>query len=215
MSKKTYCFASLIFVYSTALGGVQPTAEQRQKAASVTANNLLTTQFAADPSNAEVVDAVRAAAEKGDSAARIALLKIGDSHTTKICFDELRIRDISNWMPASEAIKRSGNPRLILPLIEILNTEESTESERTYSGDEVSRIPPVSIRAAWAIRILIINSGVFTSEVSDWAEHLDIFSITKRSKMRDEMRLWCVQNKPSLEAQHYTDIKPPTQNRSR
>jgi hypothetical protein len=166
----------------------------------------LTAAYLRDPANADVVADLRERVLRSrEQRASALLLRIDDPQITA-----LRLKEFTNGQrDAGEDIGRSGNPNLIVKLAPAVFREESARIEKTGDGDEVLRTTPLSVRAAYVIREIILNSSLFSPPVKAWAQRLFPIGSDNLQEYRQEIRTWIALNKRGLESGNYAKIGSP------
>jgi hypothetical protein len=162
--------------------------------------------FAHDPTKAKVLEVLRKRARiAGEERARVLLLKVGDPETVARRLAEFEITP----QDRGQDIALSGNPRLILGLANAIFKEENVTSEKVPGGEESVRLLPLSVRAAMAIRALILTSAVFNPSVKTWAKDLQEIGTKNIEQSRASVRAWVKMNRGVLESGRYAAAKIP------
>jgi hypothetical protein len=164
-------------------------------------------EFLRDPANADVVNAVRKRAERvGYRDVRALLLKLDDPG-----FTSFRLSEFKKSEPLSDGadMVKSGNPKLILVLADALFQEESAQIGKFPDGDHPRYVTPLSVRAAFVIRGIVLENPAFDSSVKTWARSLREVGSRHAERTRAEVRAWFTANRRLLEAGNYRAVKAP------
>jgi hypothetical protein len=165
----------------------------------------ITPEYLHDPANSALLTELRREAhDSSEERVRALLLKIDDPEITSLCLAEFQA---NQWAHGDE-IALSGNPKQILALAPPLFQEESAAAKRLPQGEEVMRISPLSVRAACAIRGLILNSTAFSPAVVTSAKNAFEIGKINSETLRARVRSWVTQNRQALEAGDYSAVKP-------
>jgi hypothetical protein len=165
----------------------------------------ITPEYLHDPVNLALLTELRRKAHDSSyERVRALLLKIDDLETTSLCLAEFQ----TNQRARGDDIALSGNPKLILALAPALFREESPETKKFPDGDEVRRVRPLSVRAAFAIRELILNSTAFSPAVVISAKNAFEIGKINSETLRARVRTWVTQNRPALATGNYSAVTP-------
>jgi hypothetical protein len=126
---------------------------------------------------------------------------MGDVDVMNDCVSRYKARDIK-YFP-DRALARSGNADIIPLIAENLNKDEPANRMERRGGDIL--LNPISVDTAGIIKKIILESPVFSPAVHDWAKALP----NNYDDLRNAMRTWWTQNKASLDARQYSQVKPP------
>jgi hypothetical protein len=206
MSKNIRCFVALTLFTSVFFtpDGVTQDLEIVKKMRADLDRGAITKEYLADPTNKAVVDQLR---ERSIHSQQIAcvLLRLNDESTT-----EAYLAKFKNDPRVGTAIDCSGNPKLIIPLLDLLFRDESPEKTKGGAAGDRYSITPISIYAASTIVRLIANSPNFPRPVVAWATQIANRSDKRPGDRRAEVRRWCSENKDFLVNGNYSETRPPS-----
>ena len=171
----------------------------------------VTSEMLKEPGNADLLLALKAqAANPRAVEARVLLLNLGDPTTVQACLADLRREGSNDQAFALRALSLCSQPQLILALVDDLHRNESAKVKRAAAGEEISRIIPVSVLAARAIKHIILNSPQFRSDVKTWADQMQIGAgnSTEVENDRLRMRKWVKRNEALLRGSKYHLVEP-------
>ena len=162
--------------------------------------------FLRDPANADIRSGLRTKVFRSrDPRAVVLLLKIDDPEVVRLRITEF----MTSRRDAGEDIARSGNANLIMKLAPAVFKDEDAQIQKTGDGNEVVRTTPLSVRAAFVVRHIVLNSSSFNAAVKNWANRLFALGSNSSEEDRQEIRTWITVNKRALEAGEYARIVPP------
>jgi hypothetical protein len=186
----------------------EPAEHVRERADALMRNwRTVTVDIIKDPANAEALQRLRVEAKAPHrDDARVPLLRIGDPEVITQCMTEFRTKK-SGRRDAARQLKLSANPAVIALVADDLFRDESTEAE--WITPEF-RERPVSVYAGDIICEIIRSSSEFSGATKQWAVSLSKQPYQRREAVRYEMRRWWTENRDSLQAKRYHEVKPPT-----
>ena len=164
----------------------------------------ITKGYLANPANNAVADELRQRSVYDDEIACV-LLRAEDERTVNAVLAKFK-----DDPRVGSAISCSGDPKLIIPLLDFLFRDESPE--KTHGGMPGDRysITPISVYAASTIVRLIANSPNFPRPVVEWATRVANSREKQPGDRRTEVRRWCAENKERLVKRTYSEIRPPS-----
>ena len=192
----------------------------RNKMKAALDSQSITPEYLQNPENRDVVAALRALGPS-HLEAYPALLRADDRVTVEACIAEFRERSHN----VVRAIGRSGNPKLIAPLIHFLMREESPKAPPPPPGVErCMTVHPLSVVTAATIATIVANCPQFPAPVVQWARTivpassaaLDDNQIEKlrqdqrSGEHRAQVQRWWAENAELLVAARHGETKPPS-----
>jgi hypothetical protein len=164
--------------------------------------------YLTNPANKAVVEELRQRSIYDDDIACV-LLRAEDERTVSAILAKFK-KDSR----VGAAIACSGDPKLIIPLLDLLFRDESPD--KTYGGAPGDRysITPISVSASATIARLIANSPNFPPPVVEWATRIANGRDKHAGDRRVEVRRWCSENKDFLVSGNYGQTRPPSRAQS-
>jgi hypothetical protein len=206
MSKRRAAIAWLVLLgfMSAQLNAETLSPETRVKLNAVLANwKSIQPDTLQRPENADLLEALKARAkDRRQTAARVALIRLGDEDVIRSCLEEYRMDQPSHRASAMTQLGIAGNPKVIALLADDLNLNESAN----LIFFEDNGMLPRSMAAASIIKAIIINSPSFSQEVKAWAVRLPTVTVG----LRDGVRSWLAINNAALERGDYPSVIPLT-----
>ena len=206
MSRKTSCIVTLILLPGLLFvsPGLGQDLELVKKMRADLDRGAISKGYLANPANKAVVEELRHRSIYDEDIACV-LLRVNDEPTTAAYLAKFK-----DDPRVGTAFECSGNPKLIIPLLDLLFRDESPE--KTYGGAPGDRysIRPISVWTASTIARLVANSSNFPRPVVEWAARTATSKEKNPGDRRAEVRRWCTENKDRLVNGKYSETRPPS-----
>lgn len=134
------------------------------------------------------------------------LVALGDPHAITNAVAGLSTESLSQIRKARSDLSKSGQPRVVVALGEMLFRDEAVRLKRL---GEDTFVAPESVEATQIVLDILSSCDEFPPAVSSWASKLRRIEIGKR---REFVRQWWKQNEKAMREGRFSDTLPPPEN---